>query len=352
MRIIKNICVTTLAFAATMFALEIYLHLAEIQTPMETRIDPLVGPTYIPNCRVTRFNEGFHIGDTNAYGYLGEESPHQRQADEYRILMLGDSFVMGNTVFERHHFIHIVERELGQKTDHRVDAMNFGKADFALANMYVYYRNFASEFEHDLALFFVDIQDLTPSGQIERDLYPFCHLAGDSLAIDYSFNQSAKCQAYRKIEFVSQHSSFFRLAYNTRKVFYRGEFIMMVLDKFHPLLFPNYQPRLYVEPEVMQLSETVTAILHELAVNEKNMIVYRDEVPQELMDEVSATGIRTLNLSPLLRRLEAEGRKPYYWKVTGKDGHWNHDTQEEIGSLISRSLATRVLDELNTREGG
>jgi hypothetical protein len=342
MKFIKSLIVFSLVFAASMLTLEFYLHLAEIQTPMETRIDSVIGPTYIPNFKVTRFNEGFHIGDTNAYGYLGQESPRQRVADEYRILMLGDSYVMGNTMFERHHFIHIVERELSRESGRRVDAMNFGKADFALANMYTYYRDFASEFEHDLALFFVDIQDLTPSRQIERDLYPVCQLESDSLVIDYGFNQSPKYQAYKKIELISEHSSFFRLAYNTRKVFYRGEFAKMMLDKFHPLLFPQYKPKKYQEPEVMALSETVTAILRELAADPKNMIVYRDVVPQALMDEVAATGIRTLDLAPLLQRLEDEGRNPFLWKVTGKTGHWNHDTQEEIGSLISQSLVDRV----------
>ena len=346
MRVIRNILVFGLTLAISLAVLEAYLHMAEIQTPMETRIDPVIGPTYIPDVKVTRFNEGFHIGRTNAYGYLGEESPRKRVGDEYRILMLGDSYVMGNTMFERHHFIHVVERELTRETGRKIDALNFGKADFALANMYTYYRDFASQFEHDLALFFVDVQDLTPSRQIERDLYPFCYLDGDSLAIDYSFTRSAKYKTYKKLETLSAHSSLFRLAYNTRKVFYRGEFAKMILDKFHPLLFRNYKPRKYVPPAHWKLTETVTAILEELARSDRNMLVYRDVVPDELKAEVEATGIRTIDLGPLLERLEAEGRNPFYWRVTGKTGHWNHDTQAEVGRKISQELAPIVFTDI------
>lgn len=342
MKFIKSLIVFALVFASSMLILEFYLQSAEIQTPMETRIDPVIGPTYIPNVRVTRFNEGFHIGNTNAYGYLGEESPRKRVGDEFRILMLGDSYVMGNTVFERHHFIHILEEELGRSTGLRVDAMNFGKADFALANMYVYYQDFASEFEHDLALFFVGIRDLTPSGLRDRDLYPMCELCGDSLVIDYGFRESAKFRFYRKIEPISSHSAFFRLTYNARKVISDGETMKMILDKLHPLLFPNHKAKKYQPPKDMKLTGIVTAVLRDLARSGSNILVYKDDIPQELRQAVAATGIRTIDLSPTLRAMEAKGDDPYYWRVTGKSGHWNQEAHREIGYFLSKNLAASV----------
>ena len=54
-----------------MAGLDVYLQLAEIQTPMETRVDARLGPVYIPNKRITRFNEGFFMGSVNEYGYMG-----------------------------------------------------------------------------------------------------------------------------------------------------------------------------------------------------------------------------------------------------------------------------------------
>lgn len=342
MKIIKNLIGFALVFAGSLLALEFYLQLAEIQNPMETRIDPVIGPTFVPNLKVTHFKEGFHIGHTNAYGYLGEESPRRRISDEYRILMLGDSFVMGRSLFERHHFIHIVEQNLSLSTGRRVDALNFGKDDFALANMYAYYRNFACGFDHDLALFFVGIRDLLPSRQRDPDLYPSCELQNGNLVIEYGLRESTKINFYRRIEFVGSHSAFCRMALNTRKVVKSGNLSKQILDRLYPILFPDCEPVPYQPPRDLKLTDIVTAILRDLARSRSNILVYKEDMPQEIRSAVEAIGIRTIDLSPIFRDMEADGRNPYYWKVSGMTGHWNHDAHREIGRRLSRSLAADI----------
>ena len=213
---------------------DVYLQLAEIQTPMETRVDPQLGPTYIPGRRISRFNEGFFLGEANAYGYMGPSLPPRRRNAERRVLLLGDSFLLGHTVLPRHHFARTLEALLGEATGETVQALNFGKADFDLRDMYVYYSLFASTFDHDLVLFFVDESDLVPLSKVASDLYPVVKLAADTLVVDSSFRESETYRFYRTIEPILTRSAVMRLAFNAYKMVQRGELARLLLDKFAP----------------------------------------------------------------------------------------------------------------------
>jgi hypothetical protein len=101
MNYLRKIGLFGLVLFVTMAGLEVYLQLAEIQTPMETRIDARRGPMFIPNKRIIRFSEGFFMGSVNKYGYMGPAIPERRAGSEQRILLLGDSFVLGHTVLSK-----------------------------------------------------------------------------------------------------------------------------------------------------------------------------------------------------------------------------------------------------------
>src|SRR5512145_42556 len=107
-----RVVVFGLSLLLALVALDAYLQATGIQTPMETRIDPRLGPTYIPNKPIVRFNEGFYICAANRYGYMGPPVPPRRQGAEKRVLLLGDSFVLGHTVLPRQHFARVLESRL------------------------------------------------------------------------------------------------------------------------------------------------------------------------------------------------------------------------------------------------
>jgi hypothetical protein len=330
-----------LALVVTLAAMEVYLQFAEIQTPMETRIDPDIGPTFIPNKKVTRFNEGFYVGGTNKYGYLGPEHTPENPGEGKRILLLGDSYVMGMTVFTRHHFARELERDLEESTGFKVETLNFGKADFNLSNMYQYYQDFASDFDHDLALFFVDQADLVPARQFDRDLYPVCFMEDGEIKIDYSFSQNQKYLTYKKLEPISTYSALFRLTYNARKMVARGELGTVVLDKFS-FLVRDEKP-VSAEPQVGKKAPDWTVpILAELARDPKNILVTKNELSPEVAALVKGTGINTVDITQALNKLEAEGVDPFFWPVSGKRGHWNQKAHAAIG----RFLAIEIKDDL------
>lgn len=340
MRRMQNILIFGLTLLAALAGLDIYLQLAEIQTPMETRIDPRLGPTYIPHKHITRFNEGFFVGSANEYGYMGQAVPPRRRGAERRVLLLGDSFVLGHTVLPRHYFGRFLEARLGDATGDAVHALNFGKADFNLWNMYQYYRDFAGTFDHDVALFFVGDGDLVPARQIATDLYPVVSLQGDSLVIDRRFRHSRSFRFYRAIEPVFTNSAVLRLVFNSYKMVKRGELAAVVLDRFAPARAASAASAAPAPAHrSVELPVLSRAILRELARDPRNVLVIQKSLSPELRAEVRAAGLPMIDLGACLDSLQAAGQDPYYWSITGARGHWNHATHLVIG----RFLADRLL---------
>lgn len=333
-----------LAMLVTLAMLDGYLQWAEIQTPMETRIDPRLGPTYIPGKHISRFNEGFFIGEANEYGYMGPAVPPRRRGAERRVLLLGDSFVLGHTVLPRHYFGRFLEAELSRATGDTVRTLNFGKADFNLWNMYQYYLDFAGKFDHDLALFFVDQNDLLPSMQVATGLYPALRLQGDSLMVDASFSHSRSYRFYKAVEPIFTRSAVLRLAFNSYKMVVRGELADVVFGKFAPRRIPApFTAEAAVSPTRLELPTLSRAILRDMGQDARSVLVVQKSLAPELREEVRAAGLPILDLGAELDSLRAAGQDPYYWPVTGTRGHWNHATHPLIGRFLADQLMAQGL---------
>lgn len=330
-----------LSFLATLVALDVYLQAAGIQTPMETRIDPRLGPTYIPNMPIVRFNEGFYLGAANRYGYMGPAVPPAREGAEKRVLLLGDSFVLGHTVLPRHHFARTMEARLGETTGGVVRVLNFGKADFNLSNMYQYYHDFAGTFDHEAALFCVDEDDLVPARQIATDLYPTVRLEGDSLVIDTSFTRGSTYRFYTRVEPLLTRSAVLRLAFNSYKMVKRGELKGVVLGR---LAAPRGPAAPVAPPRLAQaLPPLSRAILRNLAADPRNLLVTHTALSSSLREEIAATGIPVIDLCACLDSLRAAGLDPNLWPVTGLRGHWNHATHPVVARFLADELTRRHL---------
>ncbi|MFO7652982.1 MAG: hypothetical protein R6X25_04080 [Candidatus Krumholzibacteriia bacterium] len=336
---VRKVALFGISLLGALVALDVYLQVAEIQTPMETRIDPVIGPTYIPDRPIVRFNEGFYIGGSNEYGYLGELSHPEREGDEKRILLIGDSFVLGHTVFDRHHFGRIIERDLGLATGEEVKALNFGKADFNLWNMYQYYCDFAAHFEHDLALFFFQQGDLAPTRQLAGELYPTCVLEGDSIRIDRSFVESEAYRQYRLLQPLLSRSAVLRLAFNTHKMILRGELEQVVLGELARFRHPPAQP--YTPPVPKRLPDLSRKILEILARDPRNVFVLQKDLDPGLRSELEELDLPLIDLGARLAEAQEEGFDPYYWPVTGARGHWNNAAHVLIGEFLARELFAR-----------
>lgn len=331
-----------LSLLGALICIDVYLQVSEIQTPMETRIDPELGPSYIPNKRISRFNEGFFMGSVNAYGYMGPARPRHRVGNEKRILLVGDSFVLGHTVLPRQYFGLYLERRLQEITGKEAQALNFGKADFNVGNMYQYFRDFAGTFEHDLALFFVGEGDLVPTGQTVSSLYPSVRLENGRIHISRDFRDTREYRFYKMIEPLLVNSAVLRLAFNAYKVVMSGGWRAVVLDKLEALIAGKNAgspapSEIRKQPHVPAVN---IAVLEELSKDPRNVLVIQTPLDSQTLAEVKAIGLPIIDLGAFLEDQRSSGNDPYYWPVTGMRGHWNHPAQPTIGHF----LADRIVE--------
>lgn len=345
MRVFKNLILFGLSFALTMLAVDVFLQSAEIYTPMKSEIDPEIGPTFARGAKVARFNEGFYLGRINDQRYAGPSVPQKAEDGERRILLLGDSYVLGMQVFERDHFGTLMREQLNETQPGRTEVLNFGQGDFNLSNAYVYYHDFASRWDHDLALFFVSNQDLLLARPVNTGLYPTCYMDGDSLRIEYSFRETKRYRRYKQAEPFAQRSALLRMALNMQRVVLRGDRKGLLLGKFAQLLptRPERNPNLERRPD-SEISTPITrGILTELAANPKAVIVLRAKIPPESRAMLEEYGIPIWDLNPTLEQLEESGHDPFYWPVTRERGHWNQLAHEKIADYLAEQV--RQLDQ-------
>ena len=233
-----------------------------------------------------------------------------------------------------------MREDLRARGEGDVQVLNFGRGDFNFLNMYQYYRDFASTWDHDLALFIVENQDLYPLGQINKELYPVVAVEGDSLVIDYSFRESAEFARYQRIQPVVTNSAMFRMAFNTNKMIRRGELMGQLLGKFKEFIPMARDAKAGVSPlKGRTLPEVTLKILETLRQDPTVRIVLKRQMKPEVYEVLNETGLVTWDMAPVLQDMADRGIDPYYWPVSHKRGHWNRMAHAAIAEFLSEKVA-------------
>lgn len=352
MRWILHCMLFVVAGASTILALDAWLQLAEIQTPLENRSDPDLGAVYRPDVRFSRFSEGFFLGGANQWGFLGTGVPPERRDDTYRILMLGDSFVLGHTVFERHHFKTILERELARTLGREVQVLNFARADYCLWNMHQHYVDHAGTWDHDLALFFLADGDLAPPYPADPQMYPYTELVDDDLRINRDFRHSAKRATYLRLEPLLTTLALPRMGFNLLKVIDTGQWRGMLLGKFAPRTdggdddgpvrlgdVPGPLPEAARLAPAPPLPPVTPAVLRDLRDRGRCAAVLSWAMRPAWRDSLEASGLPLIDLAPLWRAEQEQGRDPWWWPLAGQHGHWNHDAHDALGHYLADAIS-------------
>lgn len=329
-----------IAFAAAAAALDLYLQSAEIQCPLEFKLDRRIGLMYAPNFRFSRFSEGFYLGKTNEYGCLGKGARQERDGRTLRILFLGDSFALGHTVFERDHFARWIEKIVSRATGRPVEVLNFARADFALPNLYQHYRDFASRWKPDLALFFMDQTDINPYKQASGSFYPTAYVEADTLCYEYSFVNSGKARMFEKYGPILNHTVLPKMVFEFLKHKDQGDLPHILFDKLAAEPPPEIAP-LEVEPvgsPPPPMPEVSRLVLERLARLPEAVIVLSGPTHPAYRKVIQDLGIRMLDLNPAFDALRAQGIDPYYWPVTRTEGHWNQAAHQAIGESLGKGV--------------
>ena len=337
-KLTKNSIFFILAGLLTLLLMEGYIRYGEIQSLSNFEVDSVHGKRLRARVPMLYLMEGFYMGEVNEYGYLGPGYAPEKEHNTYRVALLGDSYVEGFQLFDRHHFRHILENSLQNKMAKTVEVLNFGRSGFTLADMYVYYKEFADQFEPDIYLVFVHNNDFFE--QSYQALLPKVVIQQDSLVIKRPFIQNKAFHQYQKTAFFRENSTYLRMMNNGIKLIKEGVMPEILLGKFYnPGLKEGEGNTNQVAEESMpQMPEANKATLEAFAGDAKVIFVLGEKPQLEIAGFLKNSNALVIPIWEEFHAMREEGIYPNYWEATGKYGHWNQEAHKKLAEQISSEL--------------
>jgi len=340
------------AFAIGMLFYEVFLRYSGSSGPSVVESDEAFGLRLKADMPYIFVNEGFSLGKVNQYGYLGPGYPPEKPDGVIRIALMGDSYVAGHHMFDRHHFRSHIEKDLNELTGGRVEVLNFGFPAINFEQMYVYYRVFAERYSPDYVLYFIGTSSLNnPVDEIG----PRLKLEADTLRIDNGFRKGPAFARVKKLDRLRK-VGLFSLVRKAKQIYAKGSGPEIVFDKFYWLAkggrgdekkkkVPEEKPkRIAINHAVVEaLAETNRQAVAGREGAATSVIVIRDGLPQTFMDFAGTSGLDLFDPNPGLDSLEASGIDPHYWKGSQRNGHWNQYAHRVVAAYLTRKL-TPLLD--------
>lgn len=117
----------------------------------------VIGYHFIPGIKARIPHEsGGYLLQTNAVGFRSDR-PFQRMkaAGKFRILVFGDSFTAGDGVSNKYRYSDVLESLLPD-----IEVYNFGLPGSGTDQQYLVWREIAHEFEHDLVVLAVQVENI------------------------------------------------------------------------------------------------------------------------------------------------------------------------------------------------
>lgn len=330
---VRHILLYLLSGLLTLLAGEMYLRIAGICEQSDVEYVDGLGKMLRPNHSMVRFSEGFAITSSNGHRHLGPDRPQVRARSSVRIALLGDSFIEGYQVHDRHHLRYVLESELSLKRPSvQIEVLNFGRSNFDLGNMYAYDQGFVQEFSPDITLFFLSLDDL--SIEYADPLLPSTRLVNEQLNFS-SNSDSAYFHAFQRSSWLLRHSHLFYFLNKARHRLQSVSLWTILTGKGQ-----SHSPQ--QEDHSSDFSPLTFHILGELSSD--HQIVWRDlrPPPAILTDWLTAHNRSFVDLSPFLQQLERDSFSPYYWPATRKEGHWNQQAHQAIGAYLAKELVDHL----------
>ena len=115
--------------------------------------DPLLGWRHVAG-RTTAFsNPEYAITESfNSRGVRGPEYSLEKPSDEYRIVVLGDSFTEGYTVEFEELFSEVLKRRLSEQTGRRIEVINLGVGGYSTDQELLLYQTEGRQYHPDLTV--------------------------------------------------------------------------------------------------------------------------------------------------------------------------------------------------------
>lgn len=116
--------------------------------------DPLLGWRKIPNITGKHVTPEYSILESmNSRGIRGPEYPYEKRDNEYRILVLGDSFAEGYTVEFHELFSEVLKYRLNSnKTERYYEVINIGAGGYSTDQEFLLFQTEGKKYTPDLTI--------------------------------------------------------------------------------------------------------------------------------------------------------------------------------------------------------
>jgi hypothetical protein len=192
-RVLSGAMVSIASLVACLIAAEIALRLLGVGSDPYVRPHPWTGWVLAPNLRVTVASEDPALGRrielrTDSLGLHDVERSAEKPPGVFRVLVLGDSYVMAHHVPPESALTRRMERVLDGRDGRRVEVWNCGVEGYGTAQELLYLRHVTYRFHPDLVVlgFFAgnDVVDQVPELATSLRGRPFFRLGDQGLSLD------------------------------------------------------------------------------------------------------------------------------------------------------------------------
>lgn len=379
-RLLRKAAFPLYSCAIALIVLELVLRVTHFMgaNVLVTERDPYIGYSYVPEQEYVFTKEDDHpiFGHFNSEGWRDVEWTLKKPEGEYRVAVLGDSFVESFQVEEDRNFVNCCEKRLSKQLGRRVEFMNFGRSGFTQSEEYLVLKRSAAKFHPDMAVLFLfpenDITDISPATAPVK-LRPFYSLdTKGRLVLDTSFRQLHEYKGDPLIYYMKRHSVLFNFVEQKRSDMkaeagrrkWRGipdgitrthgleGYITLCTKHPDPQYIKNYRINkaliramadfchqrgirfmlvcLDIEAYDPAMEQTWKRVDPTFNVN-----FYEDD----LREFAESLGIDYLGLQRPFRRSYETQKVRLHW---GKWGHWNYKGHELVTDLLSQKLASII----------
>ncbi len=331
----------TLTFTIAMVLLELFLRFSATTTPSVLVDDDMFGKMMKPSTDVTFVNEGLRIGRINRYGYLGPAYAPRKEEGTVRIALMGDSYVAGHHLFDRHHFRYLLEQGLNQLCDSHVEVLNFGFPALNFEQMYLYYEVFARKFAPDFVIYVIGTSSLN---QPSDEVGPRLVVTDDSVHISYAFRSSKRFAISKRLSPLKR-LALYSLLRKGKQIYDRGDAPKVIFDKFFILARGSGRSaeKHSVPVERPERKAINRAIVRQLGMSNReggpvSIIVTRGELPRGFVEFAKNNGVAVWDPSARLDSLARSGIDPNWWAGSQRKGHWNQYAHRVIGDFLVHKM--------------
>ncbi len=331
----KQIVVFFIGFFLTLAILDWFVRLAYVENTSPTDFTEQYGRCRVANKDFVYFNEGFGIGRFNEGRYLGNYYTPQKPDNVIRIAALGDSYVEGFQVFERDHFLTLLEGKLNESRLDSFQVLNFGRSGFDFGDMYAYYERIVKPYDCDIVLFFVSNADLNI--QQTDPLIPRVQKTQDGkLIITNEEFPKIYLKNYLTQKMLAHRSTIFQMLNNSRKLVIAGELNHKLFDKFAYMFKEENRSKSTSDIPVADLSFNIIDYL----VKEKPdfYIINRDNrLLNNTFTDALPSQIHYIDLYSN-SKLYKSNKDYHFWKATKKSGHWIGEGHKIVSEYLFDTL--------------